>query len=95
MDKELYNLHLKAGNICGKERTCGVKQAYHTEREAEKGAMFHNNRSNSRHIVEPYPCAFCNKWHIGRVMSTKRLENICLKIKPRKRVTYLSIPKRS
>jgi hypothetical protein len=74
MDQHLHQLHLQAGRLCGPERTCGKKHAYATEAEAQRAADAHNRWSERRHDVEPYPCAFCDQWHIGRVMPVEELE---------------------
>lgn len=62
--------------LCGQEKTCGSKHAYESEGEAERAAQAHNRWSERRHDVEPYPCAFCRKWHIGRVMPPEAMEAI-------------------
>jgi hypothetical protein len=74
MDERLYELHLRAGRICGQEKTCGGKHAYEGEAEAERAAEAHNRWAERRHDVEPYPCAFCRKWHIGRVIPPEAME---------------------
>ena len=76
MDKELYNLHLEAGRKCGHGKTCGLKKKYETEADAIAASRCHNAWPRKRHEVEPYPCAFCGKWHIGGVMSIYRLKEI-------------------
>lgn len=76
MDERLYNLHLEAGRIAGQERTCGKKNAFADEPAAQKAADAHNRWDKRRHDVEPYPCAFCNQWHIGNKMPVEVLEQI-------------------
>lgn len=76
MDQELYNLHLEAGRRAGKDRTCGQKVAFPTEESATRAAERVNRRPVQHHKVEPYPCAFCQKWHTGRVMSEDELKTI-------------------
>jgi len=68
MDTEIYNLHLEAGRKAGVERTCGKKARHPDEEQARKAAEAHNRWDKRHHDVEPYPCAFCGQWHIGRVM---------------------------
>ena len=68
MDQEIYDLHIAAGRASGQNSTCGRKQAYETEEDAARAAVHHNQWKGRHHDVEPYPCAFCEKWHLGRVM---------------------------
>jgi hypothetical protein len=76
MEDDIYQLHLDAGRICGRERTCGVKRPFDDEAAAQKAALAHNAWVRRKHDVEPYPCPFCGKWHIGRVMSPTELQAI-------------------
>jgi hypothetical protein len=76
MEEKLYRLHLEAGRICGQERTCGSKRGFNTEAEADKAAQAHNAWKERKHDVEPYPCYFCAKWHIGGIMTEDRLLTI-------------------
>ena len=73
MDAKLRELHRKAGIACGKFNTCGTKKGYSTEEIALKFATSHNKWEKRKHDVEPYPCAFCGLWHIGRIMSEEEL----------------------
>jgi hypothetical protein len=68
MEKEIYDLHLQSGKIAGEAKTCGKKNKYPTEEGAIKAANSHNKWEKRWHDVEPYPCAFCNQWHIGNIM---------------------------
>lgn len=77
MDAELHQLHLKAGEKAGKDKTCGKKTAFPTEEAAAKAAANHNKWDKRRHDVEPYPCAFCNQWHIGNIMPVEVLKKFC------------------
>jgi hypothetical protein len=74
MDQRLYDLHLRAGLISGREKTCGKKTPYDTEALAQKAADAHNRWKERKHDVEPYPCAFCQQWHIGGIMPLELLE---------------------
>jgi hypothetical protein len=76
MQDDIHQLHLEAGRICGQERTCGTKRPFEDEIAAQKAALAHNAWASRKHDVEPYPCAFCGKWHIGRVMSAVELQAI-------------------
>jgi len=64
MDQELYDLHIAAGRTAGRDATCGVNHAYPSEESAQRAA---------NDGLEPYPCAFCAKWHRGRKMSLDEL----------------------
>jgi hypothetical protein len=75
MNENLYQLHLKAGFIIGKEKTCGNKINYTKEEKAVRAAEKMNNKNNTKNTLEAYPCAFCNGWHIGREMSILELES--------------------
>lgn len=73
MDKEVYSLHLNAGKKCGKERTCGNKVNYKSEKTAKKVAKKLSIKYNKE--MEGYPCYFCEGWHIGRKMSKNELKS--------------------
>ena len=77
MEQFLYDLHLTAGRIAGPERTCGKKQKFATETAAVKAAGHHNKWEGRRHDVEPYPCFFCEQWHIGGEIPVEVLNQIC------------------
>ncbi len=76
MDKEIYDLHLIAGQKSGQDKTCGKKNKYEDEQAANKAASSHNKWKNRRHDVEPYPCCFCHQWHIGNIMPIELLRSI-------------------
>ena len=73
MENKVYNLHLKAGFQAGKDRTCGKKIDYGSESTALKAVFKISEKGKNRHFLEPYPCVFCEGWHIGRKMSLKEL----------------------
>lgn len=73
MEKEIYDLHINAGFICGKEHTCGNKINYGSEETATKSAEKMSIKYQKE--MEAYPCAFCNGWHIGRKMSIEELKS--------------------
>jgi hypothetical protein len=73
MDAEIHGLHLEAGRKAGIERTCGKRIKYADETTAGKAAASLNRSPKKRHDVEPYPCAFCNQWHIGGIMPVEIL----------------------
>lgn len=74
MDPYIHSLHIKAGTLAGVERTCGVKQRYPTEESASRASTAMNKKPTTRKELEPYPCAFCGLWHVGRKMSMAELE---------------------
>jgi hypothetical protein len=76
MDQELHQLHLLAGQKAGQEKTCGKKIKYPTEEAAAKAAGSHNKWKERRNDVEPYPCFFCNQWHVGKIMPLEVLKSI-------------------
>ncbi len=75
MDAEIAKLHIAAGLKSGQEKTCGKKTAFADEASAQKAAGAHNRWEKRRHDVEPYPCAFCQKWHIGGIMPIEVLRS--------------------
>jgi hypothetical protein len=76
MTEEIHKLHMEAGQICGKQKTCGKKHAYADEETATRGAAAHNRWEKRSHDVEPYPCAFCSSWHVGGIITEKQLRQI-------------------
>ena len=74
MDKELYDLHLKAGLVSGQKKTCGKKRRFASEALAKEAADALSSWENRTHDVEPYPCAFCSNWHIGGIMPIAVME---------------------
>jgi hypothetical protein len=76
MKERLRLLHLAAGLRCGEQYTCGKKVKYGTEKSANKAAIAMNKKPTTRNELEPYPCPFCEKWHVGRKMSEKELERL-------------------
>lgn len=76
MDPRLHNLHLQAGRLSGEAKTCGKKARYLSEDQALTAAASHNRWKERRHDVEPYPCAFCEQWHIGGIMPLAVLEEM-------------------
>lgn len=73
MEDCIKQLHLKAGEKAGKDRTCGNKISYSSEESALKASAKMNTKPTTRNVLEPYPCYFCGKWHIGRKMSEEEL----------------------
>jgi hypothetical protein len=73
MDKEIFDLYIAAGKAAGREKTCGSKIGY-SEESAGKAAESMNKKPTTRNNLEAYPCAFCDKWHVGRAMSLDELK---------------------
>ena len=74
MNEYIYKLHLIAGRNAGIEKTCGNKNKFENIEDAQRAANAHNHWEKRNHDVEPYPCFFCETWHIGRIMSLDELE---------------------
>ena len=75
MDDELRALHLNAGRKAGEARTCGTKIRYPTLESAQRAAESMNAKPNTKNTLEPYPCPFCEQWHIGREMKIDELRS--------------------
>jgi hypothetical protein len=71
--RKMVQLHLAAGEACGRLATCGTKVNHGTEESAAKAAASLNRSGKARHEVEPYPCFWCKGWHVGRKMSAEEL----------------------
>ena len=84
MDEKTKELHLKAGLACGVEKVC-VNQKINKPK-VDYGSFetaFKNAEKLSVKFgreMEPYPCPFCNGWHIGRKMSVEELEELAASI---------------
>ena len=75
MDEETFQLHINAGLKAGLDKTCGKKIAYPTEDSARRAADEMNAKPTTVKMLEAYPCAFCDKWHVGRMMSPEELRS--------------------
>ncbi len=75
MDPRVHDLHIRAGTLAGQEHTCGRKIDYRSEESAARGAAKMNAKPTTRNVLEPYPCAFCQGWHVGRTMSVEEMES--------------------
>lgn len=71
-----YKLHEKISRKLGEERTCGTKHRFATEALANKAAEEHNRWRKRSHDVEAYPCCFCGRWHIGKIIPPKIIKRI-------------------
>ena len=81
VEKELYELHLNAGEKAGEERTCGKKVKYNSEETAVKSADSMNKKPTTRRELEAYPCYFCKNWHIGGKMPVEVLRSFIAGVK--------------
>jgi len=75
MSPEMKFLHMAAGMRCGKEKTCSKKIRYNTEATATNVAVIMNEKVTTKNVLEPYPCPFCDGWHVGRKMSKEELQH--------------------
>jgi len=75
MNSENMKLYLLAGKIIGKSKNCGKKIKYKSEGNAERASMF-LSRSGGHCKLGPYPCYFCDCWHIGIKRSKCELQDI-------------------
>lgn len=71
MDDVLYEKHIRAGLVAGRDRTCGKKVDFKSEATAVKVAVKLSAKYGEE--KEGYPCAFCAGWHVGRKMSEEEL----------------------
>jgi hypothetical protein len=67
MDEAEIRMHRSAGETYGREATCGEKINYRGEESATKAAIAMTLRHGR--TLEPYPCFWCDGWHIGRAMT--------------------------
>lgn len=71
MSDRVYRAHLLAGKTYGRDAACGTKVDYKTEESAVRAATLMSIRH--RRDLEPYPCYWCEGWHIGRTMDPEEL----------------------
>lgn len=69
MDGKEILMHIRAGLVYGQDATCGNKIDYKREESAVKAARAMMDKGSKS--LEPYPCAFCHGWHIGREMTVE------------------------
>jgi hypothetical protein len=75
MNEDIQKLHIQAGLVIGKAKTCGKKINYVLEEKAGQYAEKMNSKASTRNTLEGYPCAFCGGWHVGKEMSRSELES--------------------
>lgn len=72
-----YEQHLNAGAIYGEDATCGgitkkKKIDYKSMSTAQKSADAMMRKGSKD--LEPYPCYWCEGWHIGRSMTQEEYD---------------------
>jgi RNA processing factor Prp31 len=75
MNEDIQKLHIQAGLVIGKDKTCGKKINYTNEDKAAQYAEKMNSKASTRNTLEGYPCVFCRGWHVGKEMSRSELES--------------------
>jgi hypothetical protein len=62
--------HLAVGSLMNRDFSCGKKIDYKSYGSAERAAKAMNEKKDrvDYHELEPYPCAHCGGWHVGRLM---------------------------
>lgn len=74
MEERMARLHLAAARACGEAAACGKKVRHPDEYSAARHAEALNSSGKARNVQEPYPCPWCNHWHVGRQMSMAELQ---------------------
>lgn len=76
MTDELKEIHLKVGSLMNRDGVCGKKINYRSEESAVRASNSMNKKTEREgyHELEPYPCYYCNGWHIGRKMSIEEMK---------------------
>lgn len=71
MTREEMQMHLRAGEVYGKDVTCGPddhpKVRYGSEPSAFAAALKISRKTGQ--ALEGYPCCWCDRWHVGRAMT--------------------------
>jgi len=73
MTPDLHALYVAAGLRRGSAVTCDTKIAYSSEESAVRDAFAMNMKPGMQIVLVPYPCAYCEKWHVGQKMSEAEL----------------------
>lgn len=79
MSNELVSLHYDAAFRAGREKSCGNKVDHRTYERALVASYRLNDSGHARHEVEPYPCPFCQGWHVGNKMSEEEFQELLKK----------------
>ena len=75
-EQAAFSIALSGWKIVGEQKSCGKKVKYPTEDKAVQASIAHNKWKERKSDVEPYPCAFCEQWHIGGIMPIELLQEI-------------------
>jgi len=67
-----WKAHLTAALYFGQESSCGSKIRHKTFSAASVAAQSASIKYGKPKA--PYPCPFCDKWHVGRQMSQDELK---------------------
>ena len=65
-----WDPHLAVGALMNRDFVCGGKIDYKSPESATRAAVAMNKKTDrpGYHVLEPYPCAYCGGWHVGRQM---------------------------
>ena len=75
----LYKLPYDIALLAGQERSCWNKIKFPTFESALRGSEGFNKKNEKKGIdkrLEPYPCPFCNQYHMGGKMDKEELNKI-------------------
>lgn len=76
MNENTRELHLYVGEKYGRDATCGSKDKpkinYKAFDRARKTALVLSKKFDK--AMEPYPCYWCDGWHIGRALTIEEIE---------------------
>ena len=67
MDKQEFDDYIVAARNVGMYKACHQRLQYKDENTAQEAADFSNEIELLRTKIKPYPCPFCNEWHIGLI----------------------------
>jgi hypothetical protein len=73
MNPVVRKAHLEAATRSGEARSCGTKIRYGTIAEATTAAYRVTEMNAGSKELEPYPCPWCNGYHVGRAYSDAEL----------------------
>lgn len=67
MKSDEYRMHIWVCHVYGKQSACRNKVNYRSEQKANEKAQTLTKQYCK--LLEAYPCAFCDGWHIGRALT--------------------------
>lgn len=76
MNEELATKRAIVAKFCGKEKSCGNKIRHDFFHQASAHAHGHNKAKKMQKKVEPYPCYYCNGWHVGGLFGKEEFERL-------------------